>query len=89
LIYYIVEDSLQSKTGSSKCSNGTKRKGKPMRRLQAWQYLIVVFAVFWVLFAVILIIGDFPFLVISMALTTLAMLSLAVVALAWAFQNDW
>lgn len=60
-----------------------------MRRLQAWQYLIVVFAMFWVLFAVILIIGDFPFLVISMALTTLAMLSLAVVALAWAFQNDW
>jgi uncharacterized membrane protein len=64
-------------------------KGKLMRRFQAWQYLIVVFAVFWVLFATILIIGDFPFLVISMALTTLAILSLAVVALAWAFQNNW
>ena len=60
-----------------------------MRRFQAWQYLIVVFALFWILFAVVLIVGDFPFFVISMALTTLAILSLAVVALAWAFQNNW
>ena len=60
-----------------------------MKRLQAWQYLIVVFAVFWVLFATTLIIGDFPFFVISIALTTIAILSLGVIALAWAFQNDW
>ncbi len=60
-----------------------------MKRLQAWQYLIVVLALFWVLFAIILIIGDFPFFVISMALTALAGLSVAVIALAWAFQNNW
>ena len=60
-----------------------------MKRFQAWQYLIIVFAVFWVLFATILIIGDFPFFVISIALTTIAILSLGVIALAWAFQNDW
>ncbi len=60
-----------------------------MKRLQAWQYLIIVFAVFWVLFAAILIIGDFPFFVIGIALTTIAILSLGVIALAWAFQNNW
>jgi hypothetical protein len=65
------------------------KRDKPMKRLQAWQYLIVVFAVFWILFATILIIGDFPFFVISMALTTLAGLSVGVIALAWAYTHDW
>jgi hypothetical protein len=60
-----------------------------MKRLQAWQYLIAAFASFWVLFATILIIGDFPFFVISIALTALAGLSVGVIALAWAFQNNW
>lgn len=59
------------------------------RHLQVWQYLIVVFAAFWILFAVILILGDIPFFVISLALTTTALLSALVVALAWAFQNNW
>jgi hypothetical protein len=60
-----------------------------MRRIPAWKYLIGIFAVFWVVFAVILIISDFPFLVISIALTALFMLSVVVVGLAWAYQNNW
>ncbi len=59
-----------------------------MRRLQAWQYLIAIFAAFWILFAIVLIISDFPFVVISVALTSLAMLSVVVIGLAWAFQNN-
>jgi len=53
-----------------------------MRRMQAWQYLIAIFAVFWVIFAIVLIFSDFPFYIISMALTTIAMLSLLIIALA-------
>lgn len=60
-----------------------------MRRLQAWQYLIGVFAVFWVIFAIVLIIADIPFYVVSIALTTIFMLSLLIVALAWAYQNNF
>lgn len=59
-----------------------------MRRLQAWQYLIGVFAVFWIIFAVVLFLGDIPFIVISIALTTIAALSFLVVLLAWAYQNN-
>lgn len=59
-------------------------------RLQAWHYLIGIFSIFWAIFAVVLIVfSGFPFLVISIALTTVAMLSLLVIALAWAFQNNW
>ena len=60
-----------------------------MRRLQAWQYLIGIFAVFWVIFAIVLIITDFPFYIISIALTTTAMLSLLIIALAWAYTLDY
>ncbi len=60
-----------------------------MRRLQAWQYLIVIFASFWVLFATVLIVGNFPFLIISIALTTIAALSALVIALAWAYTHDY
>lgn len=56
---------------------------------QAWQYLIGVFAAFWVIFAIFLILGNIPFYVIMLALTTVALLSAPVVALAWAFQNNW
>jgi hypothetical protein len=60
------------------------------KRLQAWQYLIGIFAIFWLIFAFVLIaISQFPFVVISMALTTVAILSGLVVLLAWAFQNNW
>lgn len=57
--------------------------------LQVWQYLIVGFVAFWLFFAVVLILAGIPFLVVSIALTTTGMLSVLVVALAWAFQNNW
>ena len=60
-----------------------------MKHWQAWQYLIGIFAVFWVIFAIVLIIADIPFFVISIALTTIAMLSLLIIALAWAYQNNF
>ena len=60
-----------------------------MRRMQAWQYLIAIFAVFWVIFAIVLIFSDFPFYIISMALTTITMLSLLIIALAWAYTHDY
>ncbi len=59
------------------------------RRFQAWQLLIFIFASFWILFAIVLIVGNFPFFIISIALTTIAALSALVVALAWAFQNNF
>jgi hypothetical protein len=57
--------------------------------LQAWQYLAGIFAVFWIFFAFILIITGFPIYVISIALTTIAMLSLLIIALAWAYTHDY
>lgn len=59
-----------------------------MRRFQVWHYLIPVFTAFWILFAIIIITSGFPFLVVSLALPILALLSLLVIALAWAFQNN-
>lgn len=62
-----------------------------MRRIhniQAWQILAGIFAFFWILFATILIISNFPFLVISMALTTVGALSVLVTILAWAYQKN-
>lgn len=60
-----------------------------MRRIPAWAYLACIFAAFLVIFASVLIISDFPFLVISVALTSIFMLSLLIVALAWAYQNNF
>ena len=60
-----------------------------MRRIPAWKYLIGIFAVFWVILAIMMFIADFPFYVISLALTTILILSIAIVALAWAYQNNW
>jgi hypothetical protein len=60
-----------------------------MKHKQVWKYLIGIFAAFWVLFAIILFIGDIPFYVISIALTTVAMLSFLIVALAWAYTHDY
>lgn len=59
------------------------------QRWQAWQYLIGIFAAFWIIFAVILFIGEIPFYIISIALSTTAMLSLLIVVLAWAYQNNY
>jgi hypothetical protein len=60
-----------------------------MKGKQVWKYLIGIFAAFWILFAIILFIGDIPFYVISIALTTIAMLSFLIVALAWAYTHDY
>ena len=59
-----------------------------MRRISAWKYLIGIFAVFWVILAIMMFIADFPFYVISLALTTILVLSIAIVVLAWAYQNN-
>jgi hypothetical protein len=60
-----------------------------MRRRQVWKYLVGIFALFWIFFAIILVVAEFPFYVISIALTTIAMLSAVIIALAWAYQNNW
>ena len=60
-----------------------------MRRIPAWKYLIGIFAVFWIILAIMMFIADFPFYVISLALSTILILSIAIVALAWAYQNNW
>ena len=60
-----------------------------MRSRQVWKYLVGIFALFWIFFAIILIVAEFPFYVISIALTTIAMLSAVIIALAWAYQNNW
>lgn len=60
-----------------------------MKRVQPWQILTVIFAVFWVIFAIVLIAANFPFYIISIALTTVAALSALVVALAWAYTHGY
>ena len=59
-----------------------------MQRRQIWKYLIVVFGTFWIVFAVFLFLGNIPFYIISIALTTVLVLSALIVALAWAYQNN-
>ena len=60
-----------------------------MRPTQAWFYLAIILAIFWVCFAILLIVSDFPFLAISVALSALLMISIVVVALAWAYPRDY
>lgn len=59
---------------------------KTIRRLQAWHYLIIICAAFWLLFATILLLSGFYFLIVALAI--IALLSALVVAGAWAFQNN-
>ena len=59
-----------------------------MQRRQIWKYLIAIFGTFWLLFAIFLFVGDIPFYIISIALTTVLVLSALIVALAWAYQNN-
>jgi flagellar biosynthesis component FlhA len=60
-----------------------------MQRRQAWKLLAGILAAFWVVFAIFLFIAELPFYIISIALTTILMLSIAVIALAWAYQNNY
>jgi hypothetical protein len=59
-----------------------------MRSIPAWKYLIGVFAVFWVVLAIMLFIADIPFYLITWSLSIILILSVAIVALAWAYQNN-
>ena len=60
-----------------------------MRSIPAWKFLIGIFAVFWIVLAIMLFIADVPFYVITLSLTIILILSVAIVALAWAYQNNW
>ena len=60
-----------------------------MRSIPAWKYLIGIFAVFWVVLAIMLIIADFPFYMITLSLSIMLVLAAAVVALAWAWTHDY
>ena len=60
-----------------------------LQNRQAWKYLIGVFAVFWVVLAIVFIIAGFPFYIITLSLSIMLILSAAIVALAWAYQNNW
>jgi hypothetical protein len=59
-----------------------------MRSIPAWKYLIGIFAVFWVVLAIMLFIADIPFYLITWSLSIILILSAAIVALAWAYQNN-
>ncbi len=52
-----------------------------------WKYLIGVFAVFWIIFALFLVSANIPFVIVSVALTTILAMSAVVVGLAWAYQK--
>lgn len=60
-----------------------------MKSKAAWKYLIPIFSAFWLVFAFFLIVAQFPFYIISLALTTVLGLSILVIALAWAYTNGW
>jgi len=60
-----------------------------VRNIPAWKYLIGIFAVVWVVLAIMLFISDIPFYVITWSLTIILILSAAIVALAWAYQNNY
>jgi len=76
LIYYVFRSVL--------------RKGSDlMRSIPVWKYLIGIFAVFWVVLAIMLFIADIPFYLITLSLSIILILSAAIVALAWAYQNNW
>ena len=60
-----------------------------MRSMQAWKYLIGIFAVVWVVLAIMLFISNFPFYMITLSLSIILIFSVVIVALAWAYQNNW
>ncbi len=60
---------------------------KGMKPWQVWHYLIPGVIIFWIIFAIFIVSSGISFLVFS-ALTVVAVFSLLIVALAWAFQNN-
>lgn len=59
-----------------------------MKRIEVWKWLIGVLAGFWIIFAIFLFSADIPFVIVSMALTVVLGMSVLVVGLAWAYQNN-
>lgn len=58
------------------------------RRFAIWKFLIVVLAVFWLVFAIMLFNANIPFLAVTMALSMILVMSVVVVGLAWAYHNN-
>lgn len=58
------------------------------KRYAIWKFLIGVFAVFWIIFAVVLFSAGIPFFAITMALTMVLAMSIVVIGLAWAYHNN-
>jgi ABC-type Na+ efflux pump permease subunit len=65
-----------------------EQKLMEQRRYAIWKFLIGVFAVFWLVFAIILFNANIPFLAVTMALSMVLAMSAVVVGLAWAYHND-
>jgi hypothetical protein len=59
-----------------------------MKRIAAWKWLSGACAIFWIIFALVLVSAQIPFVIVSTTLTVVLALSVCVVALAWAYQRD-
>jgi apolipoprotein N-acyltransferase len=67
---------------------GSLSKSKGKRSWQAWHYLIPILIVFWLAFAAFVVITNYlPFLVIGV-MAILALFSVLIIGLAWAYQNN-
>lgn len=58
------------------------------KRYAIWKFLIGVFAVFWIIYAVVLLSAGIPFFAVSMALAMVLAMSAVVIGLAWAFHKN-
>ncbi|HLI71090.1 MAG TPA: hypothetical protein VKV19_15150 [Ktedonobacteraceae bacterium] len=58
------------------------------QQVQVWKWLIGILSVFWIIFAIFLFNANIPFIIVSMALTIVLVMSALVVALAWAYQHN-
>jgi ABC-type Na+ efflux pump permease subunit len=64
-----------------------KEPSVEQKRFPVWKFLIGVFAIFWIVFAVMLFYANIPFLAVTMALSMILAMSVVVVGLAWAYQK--
>ncbi|WP_052887939.1 hypothetical protein [Thermogemmatispora carboxidivorans] len=59
-----------------------------MRRIPALAYLAAALLAFWLLLATMMIISGFPFIVVTLTLSSDLMISIFVLGLAWAYQKN-
>jgi hypothetical protein len=59
-----------------------------MRRIPALAYLAAALLLFWLMLAAVMITSGFPFMVITLSLSSILGLSVVVVGLAWAYKNN-